>query len=124
MPSIDDIDRRMDMDLAIKEQLRSHNDNEDAVHILEHHFMATDRSVLEAVTRVGRMLGFAANEIKEGKTGSNAARLVDDMISRLLGRCHSGGRSRMRVAVTIASRPGNAATMSLRSSRFFSASTF
>jgi len=37
---------------------------------------------------------------------------------------HSGGRNRIRVVVTIAKRPGSAATTSVRIIRFLSAATF
>jgi regulator of RNase E activity RraB len=81
MPSADDINRRMRMDLAIKKQLQSHNDNEDAAHILEHHFIAEDRSALEGVARVGRMLGFTASEITEDTTESGQRYYFFDLLS-------------------------------------------
>ena len=81
MPSADDISRRMQMDLAIKKQLQSHNDNEEAAHTLEHHFLAEDRSALEAVAKVGLMLGFAATEITEGTTKSGQRYYYFDLLS-------------------------------------------
>src|SRR6478752_7491271 len=81
MPSVDDISRRMQMDLAVKKQLQLHNDNEDATHTLEHHFLAEDRSMLEAVGKVGRMLGFAASEIAEGTAKSGQRYYCFDLLS-------------------------------------------
>jgi regulator of RNase E activity RraB len=81
MPSSDDISHRMQMDLAIKKQLQSHNDNEDAIHTVEHHFVAEQRSTLESVAKIGRMLGFGASEIAEGTSKSGQRYFYFDLLS-------------------------------------------
>jgi regulator of ribonuclease activity B len=81
MPSADDIIQRIQMDLAIKKQLQSHNDNEDARHTLEHHFFTEDRSALEALATVGRILGFGVSAIIEGTTKSGEPYYYCDLLS-------------------------------------------
>lgn len=70
------------MDLAVKKQLQSHNDNEEAAHTLEHHFLAENRSALEALAKVGQILGFAASQISEGIAKSGRRYFYFDLLSK------------------------------------------
>jgi regulator of RNase E activity RraB len=81
MPSAADINRLMQMDLDQKKQLESHGDDEDATHTLEHHFLAEERSTLEALAQVARMLGFGVSEICEGTDKSGKRYHYFDLLS-------------------------------------------
>jgi regulator of RNase E activity RraB len=81
MPTSKDIAYRMQIDLELKQQLQSHGDNEAAMHVLEHHFIAENKPSLEALAKAGRILGFGASEIIEGVSKTHDIYFCFDLLS-------------------------------------------
>jgi regulator of RNase E activity RraB len=81
MPTHQQVQRQMQFDLATKNALRERGDDETRPHIVEHHFVAGDQAPLCAVAKIGRMLGFEASEIQQGKDDSGAAYWYFDLLS-------------------------------------------
>jgi regulator of RNase E activity RraB len=82
MPTQDQIQKQLQFDLATKEALRKHDDNEDMVHIIEHHFFSDNYSALAGLAKVGSMLGFDAGEIQDGRTESGDSYWYFDLLSQ------------------------------------------
>jgi regulator of RNase E activity RraB len=81
MPTQQQVQREMQSDLATKNALRDRGDDETKPHIVEHHFFAGNQAALAGVAKIGRMLGFEASGIEQGKDDSGAAYWYFDLLS-------------------------------------------
>jgi regulator of RNase E activity RraB len=81
MPTREQVQRRLQFDLATKNALRERGDDETMDHIIEHHFVADDRAALVAVAKIGRMLGYDADIIMEGRHESGDTYWYFDLLS-------------------------------------------
>ena len=63
MTTREQIQRQLASDLKSKQVLQSRGDDEQRIHVVEHHFFAAERSALNEVAKIGRMLGFGSSEI-------------------------------------------------------------
>lgn len=74
MPTREQIQRQLASDLKSKQVLQSRDDDEQRIHVVEHHFFAADRTSLNEVAKIGRMLGFRPSEIlqRQSKTGETS----------------------------------------------------
>jgi regulator of RNase E activity RraB len=81
MPTRERFQQQMQFDMATKQALRERGDDEAKPHVIEHHFVAENQAALAAVAKIGRMLGFDAGKITQGKHESGASYWYFDLLS-------------------------------------------
>ena len=83
MPTYEQIQKRLAMDLQTKRALIEQGDDEERIHVVEHHFVASDPSPLEGIAKIGRMLGFRTSEIRRGDTNSGQPYWYFDLLNEM-----------------------------------------
>ena len=66
----------------IFEALDDRNDDANATHLIEHHFLSSSRDSLDEVKAMGEFLGFGASNFEEGSDKDRGIYFYFDLLSR------------------------------------------
>jgi regulator of RNase E activity RraB len=76
------IKRQLSASQKLFEALDDGNDNLDAIHLIEHHFLSPDKNRLAEVKDFGEYLGFGVSDLKEGTDKERKTYFHFDLLSR------------------------------------------
>lgn len=83
MPSLEVFARQRKNDIATKDVLAEHGDDESQARDVEHHFLSEDRAAVEALASFGRELGYRASKIREQQR-NKTPHFFFDLVSKTL----------------------------------------